>query len=236
MSRSSAMAGRRCLVTGAASGIGAEVASRLESERAEVAAVDRDDGDLRDPASVGPLVEEAARLLGGHVQVLVNCAGVYLVKPLVQTEATEWDDVHAINLRSAFLLGSEVARGLIGSGSSGTIVNIASTAGVVADMAEPTGAYVASKTGLIGLTRQMAAEWARHGIRVNAVCPGVIDTPMLRVMDDPAVGDDYLRSNVPMARLGRPEEVAEAVFFLASDAASYITGATLAVDGGATAI
>ena len=107
-------------------------------------------------------------------------------------------------------------------------------AGLVADVSEPTAAYNASKAGVIALTKQMAAEWARHGIRVNCVCPGVIDTPMLRLMDDPETGRAYLEEHVPLGRLGRPEEVASLIVFLASDEASYITGAAVPVDGGAT--
>ena len=106
----------------------------------------------------------------------------------------------------------------------------------MADAAEPSAHYNASKAGVLALTRQMAAEWAPHGIRANAVCPGVIDTPMLRMMDDPAVGAAYLRTGVPQGRLGSAEEVAAAVVFLASDDASYLTGATVPVDGGVTAI
>jgi meso-butanediol dehydrogenase/(S,S)-butanediol dehydrogenase/diacetyl reductase len=109
-------------------------------------------------------------------------------------------------------------------------------AAVVADASEPTGHYNASKAGVIALTRQMAAEWAPLGVRANAVCPGVIDTPMLRLMDDPAAGARYLRESVPLGRLGTAEEVAELILFLASDAASYITGAAVPVDGGATIV
>jgi NAD(P)-dependent dehydrogenase (short-subunit alcohol dehydrogenase family) len=132
------------------------------------------------------------------------------------------------------LVARAVARALIDAGCRGSIVNLASTAALRADAAEPAAHYNASKAGIVSLTQQLAVEWAPHGIRVNAVCPGVIDTPMLRMMDDREAGEAYLRGGVPLQRLGTPHEVASCVAFLASDQASYVTGAALIVDGGAT--
>ena len=109
---------------------------------------------------------------------------------------------------------------------------MASTAALVADPSEPAAHYNASKAGVVALTKQLAVEWAPDGVRVNAVAPGVIDTPMLRMMDDPQAGRAYLDARVPLRRLGRAEEVAEVVVFLASARASYMTGATVVVDGG----
>lgn len=111
---------------------------------------------------------------------------------------------------------------------------LASTAALVGDADEPGAHYNASKAGVVSLTRQMAIELAPHAVRVSCVCPGVIDTPMLRMMDDPAAGERYLRDSVPLRRLGTAAEVAAAIAFLASDEAAYITGAALPIDGGST--
>jgi NAD(P)-dependent dehydrogenase (short-subunit alcohol dehydrogenase family) len=245
------MAGRRALVTGGAGAIGLACARRLLAEGAEVVLLDRHADalsatagtgaapvacDVRDPGAVAAAVTRAAGLLNGPADVLVNSAGVYRIAPLLDLTPGEWDDVLAVNLRGTFLAGRAMAAALIAAGRPGAIVNISSTAGLVADAAEPSAHYNASKAGVLALTRQMAAEWAPHGIRANAVCPGVIDTPMLRMMDDPAAGAAYLRTGVPQGRLGSAEEVAAAVVFLASDDASYLTGATVPVDGGVTAI
>lgn len=192
--------------------------------------------DVRDPSAVAGAVSHAAGLLGGPADVLVNAAGVYRIAPLLDLAPEEWDDVLAVNLRGTFLAGRAVAAALIAAGLPGAIVNISSTAGLVADASEPSAHYNASKAGVLALTRQMAVEWAPHGIRANAVCPGVIDTPMLRLMDDPAAGAAYLAAGVPQGRLGTADEVAAVITFLASDDASYLTGAAVPVDGGVTAI
>ncbi len=243
------MAGRRALVTGGSSGIGLATIRRLLAEGAAAVAVDRVPpapgagrpcpyltADVWRPAEVAAAVEEASRLLGGPPDVLVSAAGIYRIRPLADLTPAEWDETLGINLRGAFLAGQAVARGLIRAGLPGAIVNVGSTAALVADAAEPTAHYNASKAGVVALTRQMAAEWAPHGIRANAVCPGVIDTPMLRLMDDPAAGRAYLEARVPLRRLGGADEVAAVIAFLASDDASYVTGAAVPVDGGSTAI
>jgi NAD(P)-dependent dehydrogenase (short-subunit alcohol dehydrogenase family) len=245
------MAGRRALITGGAGGIGLACARRLLAEGAEVVLLDKSADalssavgvgaaavacDVTDPGAVAAAVDRAAGLLNGPADVLVSSAGVYKIAPLLDLTPGEWDDVLAVNLRGTFLAGRAVAAALIAAGRPGAIVNISSTAGLVADATEPSAHYNASKAGVLALTRQMAAEWAQYGIRANAVCPGVIDTAMLRMMDDPETGAAYLRTGVPQGRLGSAEEVAAAVVFLASDDASYLTGTAVPVDGGVTAI
>jgi meso-butanediol dehydrogenase / (S,S)-butanediol dehydrogenase / diacetyl reductase len=230
--------GRRALVTGGASGIGAATAALLEERGAQTVTVDIAGGDIdadvRDEAAVERAFAEARRLLGGPPDVVVASAGIYRIERLLGITAAEWDEVIETNLRGVFLTGRAAARALADAGSGGAIVNLASIAALVSDASEPTAHYNASKAGVVALTRQMAVELAPHGIRVNCVCPGVIDTPMLRLMDDPVDGERYLRESVPLRRLGTAVEVARAIAFLASDEASYITGVALPIDGGAT--
>jgi NAD(P)-dependent dehydrogenase (short-subunit alcohol dehydrogenase family) len=232
-------AGRRVIVTGGLSGIGAATAASLEDRGAAVAVLDLGpeadvEVDVRDAGAVEAAVAAAAGRLGGPADVLVASAGIYRIAPFLDLEPAEWDDVLGTNLRGVYLTGRAFARALVAAGRPGSIVNLASTAALVGDADEPGAHYNASKAGVVALTRQMAIELAPHGIRVNCVCPGVIDTPMLRLMDDPAAGERYLRESVPLRRLGGAAEVAAAIAFLASDEAGYITGAALPIDGGST--
>lgn len=248
----SRFAGRRALVTGGASGIGRATAGRLASEGARVAILARDGArgadaatalgctlvvaDATDEAAVERAVADAEAALRGPVDVLVSAAGTYAIRPLLELPLADWEGILGDNLRSAFLVGRAVGRRLVAAGRPGAIVNVASIAAFLADAVEPSAHYAASKAALLALTRQMSAEWGRHGIRVNAVAPGLIDTPMLRMTPDTPEGRAFLDARVPLGRIGRPEEIAAVIAFLASEEASYVTGATLLADGGVTAL
>ena len=245
-----AFEGRRAIVTGAAGGIGSAVVAELASAGARVAGLDSNAEalaaietrlsmslakitvDLRSVDDVRDAVGAARVALGGQIDVVVNAAGVYALAPALEVEQEDWDVNQTVNLRSAFFVAQAAIAQRNDNSTPMAIVNISSTGAFRSGTGDAALSYSASKAGLLGLTVSMATEWASSNVRVNCVVPGVIDTPMVRIMDEPQAGQAWLNSRVPMKRLGMPAEVAKVVCFLASDDASYVTGTSLVVDGG----
>jgi len=248
--------GRVCIVTGAGSGIGQAVAQRFVREGALVygfgtrmntlqetaTSVEADKGrffattvDVSSAVQVESAIKDILDKQG-RVDILVNNAARQLMRGLVETTPEEWDWIQANNLKSMYLTSRQVLPSMIAAGK-GSIINIASVLGVVGDPDLP--AYGASKGGIIALTKSMAVAYGRFGIRVNTVCPGDIETPMVADYFDHQPNPAQARANIAahysLRRIGRPSEVAAAVLFLASDEASFITGTALMVDGGLTA-
>jgi len=247
------MSGKRALVTGGASGIGRATAELLAARGAAVAVADLDEAGARAVADVcgtGALAlavdvayaEECRRAVDrtveafGGLDVLVNNAGIIRRADVVETTEDEWDRVMAVNVKSVFLM-SQCAIPVMAAGGGGAIVNTGSGWGLKGG---PNAAsYCASKGAVVNLTRAMAVDHGPQGIRVNCVCPGDTDTPMLRSeaeqlgqAEGAFLADAASR---PLRRIGQPEDVARAIVYLASDAASFVTGSVLVVDGGGLA-
>jgi NAD(P)-dependent dehydrogenase (short-subunit alcohol dehydrogenase family) len=188
--------------------------------------------DVRSRSSIERAVAGAVSAFG-RLDALVNNAGVPLTRPALEVTEQEWDEVMGVNLRGAFFMSQEVGRHLIGSGRSGCIVSIASTHGVIGLANRST--YGISKAGISQMTRMLAIEWAPHGIRVNAVAPGTVETPSRAAVFAADPGRrEALMARIPLGRFGTAVEMAEAVSYLAGPRAQYITGQTLLVDGGLT--
>jgi NAD(P)-dependent dehydrogenase (short-subunit alcohol dehydrogenase family) len=241
--------GKVAIVTGAAGGVGGAVVRQLLERGAAVVAVDLAaqvralagervaavEGDV----ALAATAEEAAataRSRFGRIDVLVNNAARIVWKSVVETSEEEWDGVFAVNVRSMFLHCRAVIPAMIEQGG-GAIVNTASISGLAGLPGQ--AAYAASKGAVVQLTRQLAVEYARAGIRVNAVAPGAIATAFLfdfvNALDDPQALVTQIESEHPLGRIADPDEVAQSILFLASDAAAFTTGAILSVDGGFTA-
>jgi NAD(P)-dependent dehydrogenase (short-subunit alcohol dehydrogenase family) len=239
--RTQRLSGKVCVITGAAGGIGSATASLFEREGARVVGVDVRDhdvgelalnADLTDERSVTDLYETANRELG-RIDVLFNNAGIAPADDasVFDTTLEAWERVQATNLRSVFLCCKHGIPHLLRTGG-GSVIN---TASFVAVMGAATSqiSYTASKGGVLALSRELGIEFARQGVRVNALCPGPVDTPLLRELfaKDPEQAERRL-VHVPMGRFARAEEIASAVMFLASDESSYVNASTFLVDGG----
>jgi NAD(P)-dependent dehydrogenase (short-subunit alcohol dehydrogenase family) len=241
------------LITGAAGGIGRATVSLFAEKSWRVIGVDRADfgsnfpmngffirADISRPEEMQVIFEQA-HAYTESLEALVNNAALQVAKPLVETTVDEWDAVMASNLRSVFL-GVKLAYPLLRAGNGGAVVNVSSVHAI--QTSANIAAYAASKGGLLALTRAMAIEFASDNIRVNAILPGAVDTPMLRAgLGRGHVGHgnvqerlDNLARKTVSGKVGKPEEIAHAIYFLAdNDQSSFMTGQALVVDGGATA-
>ena len=247
MTPAAAIPARVALVTGAGRGIGLAAARRFLAEGWRVALLDidavllakamaelaRPEATLALPCDVAeaPAVQAAVRRAAAHfgrLDALVNNAGTAVFKPILETTAEEWNRVLAVNLTGPFLM-TQAAAPLMAETGGGAVVNITSISGLRASTLRV--AYGTSKAGLAHLTKQQAVELASLGIRVNAVAPGPVDTAMAKAVHTPEIRRDY-HDTIPLNRYGLEEELAEAIFFLCSERASYLTGQVIAVDGG----
>lgn len=241
--------GKVALVTGGTSGLGRAIALGLAEAGAVVIAGSRDPNkvaamtadlqavqpgcealsmDVSDPASVDEVFCKV-RQQHGRLDILINAAGITHKAPAIEMDLVDWERVLRTNLTGTFLCSQAAAR-LMKDTGGGAIVNIASLASFVA--LSWVAAYCASKAAVMELTKVLAVEWAEHGIRVNAIAPGVFPTPLNRALIEGTPRGKWFRNHTPLGRFGEPVEVVGAAVFLCSPAAAYITGETIAVDGG----
>lgn len=248
-----ALDGRTALVTGATKGIGLETCKVLADAGADIAAVGRDSDGLKEVKAAveaqgrrclaiaadmataeGP--EQAAKdalAEFGTIDILVNNAAVARIESLLEATVADWDETMAVNLRAPWLLARTLAPGMIRR-RCGKIINVSSQAGVIGQEAH--AAYAASKGGLNTLTKVMCAEWARHNIQVNSVCPTVILTPMGETVWGRPEKGDPMKAKIPAGRFGKPVEVADLILYLASSASDLVNGQDVLIDGGYTAV
>lgn len=246
------LAGRRAAVTGAASGIGRAVAMAFGAQGARLALIDQSaEGlarlaaelasvpEIERPLSVpcdvssGVAVNEAfadIRAALGGVDVLVCCAGIREIADSLTITHAQWEHTIAVDLNGTFYCCQAAALAMSQGGYGGVIINVASVTGLIGESERP--AYTAAKHGVLGLTKSLACDLARHGIRVNAICPGLIRTPLTEQYFADESFPAALKESIPLGTSGQPRHVADAAVFLASEKAEYITGVSLPVDGG----
>ncbi|MGG1230250.1 dihydroanticapsin 7-dehydrogenase [Bacillus halotolerans] len=244
------------LITGGASGIGYAAVQAFLNQQANVVVADIDAAqgevmvrqensdrlhfvqtDITDEAACQHAVQSAIDTFGG-LDILINNAGIEIVAPIHEMELSDWNKVLQVNLTGMFLMSKHALRHMLTAGK-GNIINTCSVGGVVAWPDIP--AYNASKGGVLQLTRSMAVDYAKHQIRVNCVCPGIIDTPLNEksfMENNEGTLEEIKKEKAkvnPMLKLGKPEEIANVMLFLASDLSSYMTGSAITADGGYTA-
>jgi len=245
---------KNVLITGGASGIGKAIAVLLANAGANLAIADLNlkaandvvndikkmgkeafpvKVDVSNNSDIEEMITTVKENFKG-IDVLVNSAGISIRGPAEDVTLEDWNKVLNVNLRGAFFCCQKVGREMIKQ-KSGSIINIASMAGFISTKGRKISAYSASKGGLVMLTKNLATEWAEHNIRVNAVAPGNIETPLTEAWVADPIASSIALELTPIKRIAPPTEVAPSVLFLASDASSYITGHTLIVDGGYTA-
>ena len=247
------LTGRVAVVTGGAQGLGAAIARALAEQGAAVALLDvqadavvaaaaelaRATGqpaeglgcDTRAQAQVDACVERIASRFGG-IDILVNNAGIHRRGTPTDYQSQDLTDIFAVNLTGCYQVAGAVGKVML-SRRSGSIINVSALGGGLVGLGRGGSIYAMTKGGVVALTRDLAAEWGRHGIRVNAVAPGWIRTPMTRALQNDPQRSAKVLERVPLGRWGEPEDVAGVVVFLASDAAAYVTGCTIPIDGGA---
>jgi NAD(P)-dependent dehydrogenase (short-subunit alcohol dehydrogenase family) len=227
------LGGRVALVTGGMSGLGEACVQRFRDEDATVVTLDVVDGadhvvDVRDEAAVAAAVD-AVVAAHGRLDVVVNSAGVAGGGPAHLVALDDWERVIGVNLTGTFLVSKHAARHMLEQ-RSGSIINLASVEGI--EGTEGGSSYNASKGGVVLLTKNLACDYGRAGIRANAICPGFIETPMFHSVIDNLPYKDAIREQHKLGRFGRPDDIAGAAYFLASDDSAFVTGVALPVDGG----
>ena len=226
------------VVTGGASGIGRTIAEAFAGVGARVAIFDvaagAPDGykvDVTDESQVKTAFDEVMKR-HGRVDVLFNNAGIALRRPTTELSLVDWNKVVAVNMTGVFLCAREAARHMLAGGRGGRIVNTASIMGISGGGLYPNISYQATKGAVVNMTRALAVEWARQGIRVNAIAPTWVRTPLIRPITENPEVMKRIEEITPMGRIAEPEELVGAVLFLASRASAMVTGHVLAVDGG----
>lgn len=247
------LTGRKALITGASKGIGAEIAEVFADAGADIVAVARDAQGLAEVAARvrakgrhcltigadmatrdGPVVAARRALADwGTIDILVNSAGIARIAPAADLSPDWWDETMAVNLRAPFLMAQTLAPAMIAQ-RRGKIINISSQTGVIA--IDDHAAYAASKGGLNALTKSLCAEWGRHNIQVNAICPTVVMTPMGRSVWGPPEKSGPFIAATPARRFAEPVEIADAALYLASSASDMVNGDLLMVEGGFTSV